>query len=204
MRKPEFLIGARLARFQQQLRIDLGVGHIDVTADFAFAQTRFHHFVADLFAELRPANAILLGEAFEFGHRQTVFVGDALQCFIERAVIDLDAGFLRFLDLDQIEHHAIKQLFLEHIVGWQLRTLLFQLRRDCRQAVVQVAQRDDFVVHHRDDAIELDHAAGFLRCGELCIELRRGWRKQLGCAHGRGQRRLRLGKRGGGSKEGNT
>ena len=105
------------------MRIDFCIGHIDVSTDFAFTQTCLHDLAADFFAELAPANAIRFSQTPEFSHRQGVFIGDTLQCFVEGAVVDLDAGFLGFLNLDQVEDHPIQQLFPEQIDRRQLGAL---------------------------------------------------------------------------------
>ena len=91
--------------------IDFRVSHIDVAANLPFAQARLQDFGTNLFAKFRPANPILFGQAPELGHRQAVLVGNALQGFVERGVIDLDTGFLGFLNFDKVEHHAVEQLF---------------------------------------------------------------------------------------------
>ena len=89
------------------MRIDFGVGHVDVPTNFAFTQARFHDLDANFIAKFGPANAVLFGQAAEFGHRQAVFIGDTLQCLIERVVIYLDAGFFRLLNFYEVKHHAV-------------------------------------------------------------------------------------------------
>ena len=78
MRQTKFLVGTCFARFQQQLRVNFRVGHVDASADFALAQTCLQYFTANFLTKLRPADAVRFGQAPEFGHRQIVLVGDAL------------------------------------------------------------------------------------------------------------------------------
>ena len=106
------------------MRIDFGFGHVDIAFDFAFAQALHQYLATNFFAKFLPAHAVLFQQPAEFGHRQIIFIGNALQRFIERFIVDPDAGFFCFLHLHRVVDHAIKQLLAQFILRRQFGALL--------------------------------------------------------------------------------
>ena len=168
MREPVLGIARGFAFFARELGVDLGVGHHDAVLDLALAQPRHHDLVADVVAEARVLDAVALERGAEVGHREAVLLRDALDGALEGGVVDLDAGFLGELHLEQVVDHALEDLARERVGGGKLPALALQLAHDERHALAELVLRDHLVVHDRDDAID-GHDLGWRR-GKARVE----------------------------------
>ena len=133
---------------------DFGVRHHDLAIHFFLAQTRERQFGARVVRERGPGHTLRLDPRAVHFERHIVRLREAFERFLHGGVVDVDAVFLRLLQLDALQHHLVEHLLAQLVQRRDRRVLLVQPARDQAHAVVQFAPRDDTVVDHRGNGID--------------------------------------------------
>ena len=146
-------LGRRGFHFLEE-QAHLGVAHLDLVVNLALAQPRQEDLLAQVLAPAFERHAVRFEGFAKLGERHVVVLGDALHRAVELQLVDADAGLARHLQLRLLEDQALEHLVLEHVALGRGRALPAQLPLGAVDGLVQLGQRDDFLVDDRDDAVD--------------------------------------------------
>src|SRR5262245_40434407 len=163
VREVEFLAALLAPLLRADEALDLALADYDLVVDFTLPQAREDDLAADILAEPGERDAVLFQRRAQLRQVELVLLGDALQRAVELCIVDAQTRFLGELQLHAVDDHPIEQLLFQDIARWRRRALLLELHACDPVALVQVAARDDLVVHHGHDAVDDDRPARLLR-----------------------------------------
>ena len=143
--------------------VDLGIGDDNLAIHLALAQAGQQDLGANLVAEARPRHAVPVQRGAQLIHAEFVVGGDAVDGALERGVVHPQRGLARELELGTLDDETFEQLAFEHLGRRQFDVLALQLAYRLIDTGTQLQGGNDFVVDHRNDAIDLDGSGRRMR-----------------------------------------
>jgi hypothetical protein len=165
VRDVELLARAGRAGGLLEEQLHLGVAHLDAVLHFPLAQAGKDDLLADVLAERVERHAVALQHLAEVGEGHLVLLGDPLHRPVELHLVDADPGVAGMLQLRLVEDQALEELALQHRALRRLRAAPRELALRRLHRLVQLRERDDFLVHHGDDAVDELHLLRGRRAG---------------------------------------
>ena len=133
---------------------DLALANHQLTVHFTLTQTSVSNFAANFLPKFFETYSILLQLRAKFGQRREfIFLGDALQGFVELDIINAYTSFLGKLDLQHFRDHPFQYLLLQQIWGRQRCTLFFQLAFYVTKPVFKFVKGNRIVVYNCNNLV---------------------------------------------------
>ena len=137
-----------------QVLVDLARRDGDALDHVALAQQRERELLAHGVAIAGVVDALRGQRLRQLRQRDVVALGDFLERAVQRLVGNLEAGAVRALHLDFLQHQPLEHLLAQHVLRRQLELLLAQALGDHGDLLVELALEHDAVVDHGGDAVE--------------------------------------------------
>ena len=147
--------------------VDLARAHVDSPDHVALAQDLHREFFAQAIAIGGVVDALCCERRRQIRERDLVLLGHIAQCVVQGFIRHLDAGAIRALHLQFLQHQAVEHLLAKDVLGRQVELLRAQALGDGEHLLVELAREDHALVDGGGDAIEQHTGArGFTGLGE--------------------------------------
>ena len=133
---------------------DLTRGDVDALQYIALPQHLGRHLAAHALPVCAVVDALRGERLGQVGEGDAVALRDIGERGIERLVVDTDAGALRTLHLDLLQHQTVEHLLAQHGGGRHLHALAADALRDLGDLFIEFAAEHHAVVDHGSDPIE--------------------------------------------------
>ena len=170
-------VQAALLLLGREVVVDFAVSDRDPALHLSLLQATDGYLIANVLAELTEGVSVMFKDLAEFCQAELVLRGNSFDGPVEGIVVDPDPGLCSELQLDVRQHQAFQHLVLQDGQRRNRRTMLLELIAHTVHLAIQLALRDDVVVHHGDDAIQLGQRPRTAYAAQQAQEQ---------CGHGRG------------------
>ncbi len=140
--------------------VDFARAHVDAPDDVALAQDLHRQLFAQAFAIGGVVDALGCEHRGQIRERNLVLLGHVAQRVVQGFVRHLDAGAIRALHLQFLQHQAVEHLLAQDVLRRQVEVLRAQALGDGEHLFVELAREDHAFVDGGGHAIEQDAGAG--------------------------------------------